>query len=136
MSAQIQTFWYPFRLFKVQFKCLMCKRGFCLSRQRHVKRDELLCNFHEIPHRDPKAVERCLFFGSDGTGKTRRDNNHCSKLHVTFKFIDISHAFVINNRIAFLLWVLLDARVNVRGLISLSLLYKFKLFIFHYLELQ
>lgn len=65
-------------------------------------------------------------------------DNHRSNLHVKFKFMDIPHEFVINNRIPMKLKYILmffKASVNVQSF-WISLLSKHKLFICHYLELQ
>lgn len=100
---------YSFRLFKVQFKCLMCAaRCLSWSRWNVMNYYAIFVNFTEKASDNVCESFVCVFFGdlqkSVGTGRTQRDNyRNGSKLHVKFKFMDIPHEFVINSRIAFLL---------------------------------
>lgn len=71
------------------------------------KRDELLCNFHKIHScGKPRGLvgmsglmfARFAFFSVLSFRPGELSNVYLAKPHVTFKFMDISHEFEINNR--------------------------------------
>lgn len=100
---------YSFRLFKVIFKCLMC-----MARSLPPKCSVMwnVMNYYTIfitfRIRARKTLGTILFF-SGGNAMAQVELIEIaiavfgSKLHVIFKFMDISHEFVIDKRIAFLL---------------------------------